>query len=63
MLACLFLLLHIVNHTKTGSDAECRALLTENVNGSVPVPEFVAGIVAERFKESANEVEALGVGI
>ena len=26
---------------KSGDDAECRALLTENVSGTVPVPEFV----------------------
>lgn len=30
-------------YIKTGKDAECRALLTENVEGgTVPVPEFVA---------------------
>lgn len=40
------------NYIKTENDAECRALLTENVSGSVPVPEFVEGIVAERLKES-----------
>lgn len=28
-------------YIKTGDDAECRALLTENVSGTVPVPEFV----------------------
>lgn len=33
------------NYIKTDSDAECRALLTENVSGSVPVPEFVYEIV------------------
>lgn len=33
------------NYIKTESDAECRALLTENVSGSVPVPEFVYDIV------------------
>lgn len=34
------------NYIKTGSDAECRALLTENVSGgTVPVPEFVYDIV------------------
>lgn len=33
------------NYVKTESDAECRALLTENVSGSVPVPEFVYDIV------------------
>ena len=31
---------------KTGKDAECRALLTENAtNGTVPVPEFVYDVV------------------
>ena len=34
------------NYIKTGSDAECRALLTENTtNGTVPVPELVYDIV------------------
>lgn len=28
-------------YIKTGDDKECRALLTENVSGTVPVPEFV----------------------
>lgn len=28
-------------YIKTGDDAECRALLTENVSGTVPVPTFV----------------------
>lgn len=28
-------------YVKSGNDAECRALLTENVSGTVPVPEFV----------------------
>lgn len=28
-------------YVKTGKDVECRALLTENVSGTVPVPEFV----------------------
>lgn len=41
------------NYVKTNNDAECRALLTENVNnGVVPVPTFVGEIVAERVKES-----------
>lgn len=40
-------------YIKTGSDKECRALLTENAaTGTVPVPEFVYDIVAERVKES-----------
>lgn len=37
---------------KTGDDREARSLLTENVSGTLPVPEFVYGIVAERLKES-----------
>ena len=44
------------NYIKTGDDAECRALLTENVEsplvGNVPVPVMVEGIVAEALKES-----------
>lgn len=33
-------------YVKSGDDAECRALLTENAtNGTVPVPEFVYDIV------------------
>ena len=33
-------------YVKSGNDAECRALLTENVNGgTVPVPELVYNIV------------------
>ena len=42
------------NYVKTGNDKECRALLTDNMTtgGSVPVPDFVGGIVAERLKDS-----------
>lgn len=32
-------------YIKTGKDTECRALLTENVSGMVPVPEIVEGTV------------------
>lgn len=32
-------------YIKTGKDAECRSLLTETVNGSVPVPTMVEGII------------------
>lgn len=32
-------------YLKSGDDTECRALLTENVSGTVPVPEFVYDIV------------------
>lgn len=42
------------NYVKTGDDTECRALLSDNVNGgTVPVPTFVAGIIADALKESA----------
>jgi len=33
------------NYIKTGSDREARALLTENVSGTLPVPEFIDGII------------------
>lgn len=40
------------NYIKNGSDAECRALLTENVNGgTVPVPEFVYDIVKTAWEK------------
>ncbi|MBQ5771319.1 MAG: hypothetical protein IIW08_09115, partial [Clostridia bacterium] len=32
-------------YIKTGNDAECRALLTENVSGTVPVASYVEGRV------------------
>ena len=32
-------------YLKNGEDAECRSLLTENVSGTVPVPEMVYDIV------------------
>ena len=32
-------------YIRTEDDRECRALLTENVSGSLPVPEFVDGII------------------
>lgn len=32
-------------YIKSGKDTECRALLTENVSGTVPVPELVYDIV------------------
>ena len=37
-------------YVKTGEDAECRALLTENVNGVVPVPEFVENRVRQAWE-------------
>ena len=43
------------NYVRTGSDAECRALLTENAtNGTVPVPEFVETIIHTAWQE--NEI-------
>lgn len=33
------------NYIKTGNDKECRALLTENVSGTVPVASYVEGRV------------------
>ena len=33
------------NYIKTGNDAECRALLTENVSGAVPVASYIEGRV------------------
>ena len=32
-------------YIKSGEDAECRSLLTENVSGTIPVPEMVYDIV------------------
>ena len=38
-------------YIKTGKDAECRALLTENVeNGVVPVPELVEGRIRQAWE-------------
>lgn len=39
------------NYVRNGSDAECRALLTENVSGTVPVPEFVYDIVKNAWEK------------
>lgn len=40
-------------YVKTGNDKECRTLFTDNIqDGVVPVPDFVAGIVAEALKNS-----------
>lgn len=36
---------------KNGNDAECRALLTENVSGTVPVPEFVYDVVKTAWEK------------
>lgn len=35
----------------TGKDAECRALLTENVSGNVPVPEIVYDIIKNAWEK------------
>lgn len=40
------------NYIKTESDKECRALLTENVSGNVPMPVMVEGIIADARRES-----------
>ena len=39
------------NYIKTGKDAECRSLLTENASGTVPVPEFVYDIVKTAWEK------------
>jgi len=44
-------------YIKTESDKECRALLTENVSGTVPVPEFVYDIVKTAWER--NEITRL----
>ena len=53
------------NYIKTGSDAECRALLSDGAaTGTVPIPEFVAGIVADLddlLPHDGRDVE-VGVG-
>ena len=39
------------NYLKTGDDKECRALLTEQVSGTVPVPKIVDGIIRTAWEE------------
>jgi HK97 family phage major capsid protein len=39
------------NYILTGKDEECRALLTENVNGDVPVPEMVYDVVKNAWEK------------
>ncbi len=39
-------------YIKTGDDKECRALLTENVSGSVPVPDFVDGFIRTNWEKN-----------
>ena len=40
-------------YIKTGRADECRALLTENVSGSLPVPELVEGIIRTAWEKDA----------
>lgn len=40
------------NYVKTGDDSECRALLTENVSGTVPVPEIALSRIETAWNES-----------
>ena len=40
-------------YIKTGDDKECRALLTENVSGTVAVPELVYDIVKNAWEKDA----------
>jgi len=42
------------NYVKTGDDRECRALLTETVSGTVPVPSLIDGIVRTAWEK--NEI-------
>lgn len=44
-----------VTYLKTGKDEECRALLTENVSGSVPVPKYVE----DRIRTAWDRVELM----
>lgn len=40
------------NYVKTGDDSEVRALLTENVKGTIPVPEYIEGRVRTAWERS-----------
>ena len=40
------------NYIKSGSDRECRTLLTETVSGTVPVPSFVEDIVKTAWEKN-----------
>lgn len=40
------------NYIKSGKDDECRALLTENVSGSVPVPSYVEGRIRTAWERT-----------
>ena len=53
------------NYIKTDKDTECRALLTENVSGDVPVPELVYDIVKtawerEEIMSRVRRIEVAG---
>ncbi len=38
-------------YIKTGNDREARALLTENVSGTLPVPSFIDGIIRTAWEK------------
>lgn len=40
------------NYIKTNDDSECRALLSENVQGVVPVPEYLEGYIRTAWERS-----------
>lgn len=40
------------NYIKTNDDSECRALLSENVQGVVPVPEYIEGYIRTAWERS-----------
>lgn len=40
-------------YIKTGNDHECRALLTENASGTLPVPSFVENIIRTAWENDA----------
>ena len=40
-------------YIKSENDSECRALLTENVSGTVPIPEFVYDVVKTAWDREA----------
>ena len=46
-----------VNYLKTDRDEECRALLTENVSGTVPVPKYVE----DRIRTAWDRVELMNL--
>lgn len=39
-------------YIKTGDDKECRALLTENVSGTIPVPELVDAYIRTNWEKN-----------